>query len=147
MLLSSFSDFHVYHSFVPEGTNVPNHFTSLNHNPSAFSPLPDTFWPDRWLDQASYTLPSSSSSSGPITIPKEQLIHNKAVFAPFSVGPQACPGRNLALMQLRCLAASIVQMFRMSPAEGYDLNRWEKDIRDAHTMVRGRLVVNLEPRK
>lgn len=42
--------------------------------------------------------------------------------------------------------ALVVQKFRMRPAESYDLDRWEKEVRDAHATLRGPLVVRLEMR-
>ncbi|KAI0093115.1 cytochrome P450 [Irpex rosettiformis] len=128
------------HSFVPEGTNVSVHMTSLYHNPDTFSPLPDTFWPDRWLDQVSYDLPNGTS------IPKREIKLDRASFVPFSVGQQSCPGKNLAWLQLRCIVALVMQRFRIKPAESYDLDRWEKETRDAHATLRGSLVVRLEMR-
>ena len=114
--------------------------TSLCHNPEVYAPLPNTFWPDRWLDQPSYTLPNGAQ------IPASEIKLDRTAFIPFSTGPQSCPGKNLAWLELRCIVALVVQRFRMRPAESYDLDRWEKEVRDAHATLRGPLVVRLEMR-
>lgn len=45
---------------------------------------PDTFLPERWYSQ-------------------EEKVKHKDAFAPFSMGPFGCIGKNLALMELRTL--------------------------------------------
>ncbi|KAI0812689.1 cytochrome P450 [Irpex lacteus] len=142
--------------FVPEGTNVSVHMTSLYRNPSVFSPLSDTFWPDRWLTLPSYTLPSPSytlpspspslSPSTTTTISPSEIKLDKTAFIPFSTGQQSCPGKNLAWMELRGVVACVVGRYRLGCAEGYDVGRWEKEVRDAHATLRGELVVRLEKR-
>lgn len=119
--------------------------TSLYRNPSVFSPLPDTFWPDRWLTLPSYTLPSSPSSTT-TTIPPSEITLDRTAFIPFSTGQQSCPGKNLAWMELRCVVACVVGRYRIRCAEGYDVGRWEREVRDAHATLRGELVVRLEGR-
>ena len=66
---------------------------------------------------------------------------------PFSVGPQNCAGKALAMLELRVIAACIVQKFDMKVSKRYDINQWEKDIKDMYVTVRGPLRVDLSLRK
>lgn len=51
------------------------------------------------------------------------------------------------MLEMRYLAALVVQRFVIRPAEGYDLDRWEKELKDMHLTVRGPLMGMLELRK
>lgn len=44
------------------------------------------------------------------------------------------------------MVACVVGRFRVRGAEGYDVGRWEREVRDAHATLRGELVVRLEKR-
>ena len=105
-------------SFVPEGTQVFVHFYSLHRNPQEFSPIPDTYWPDRWLAQDSYTLPTRD------VIGKDQVVTNKAAFVPFSLGPQNCVGKALAQVEMRAVFAALIQKFDVHKAKEYNLDNY-----------------------
>jgi hypothetical protein len=77
-------------SFVPEGTSAVVHTYSLQRSPTNFSPMPDTFLPERWLDSDEQRALESKIFC------ENVVIHNTAAFIPFSVGPSNCVGRNLA---------------------------------------------------
>lgn len=62
---------------------------------------PDKFIPERWYS-------------------KKELIKHKDAFAPFSMGPFGCIGRNLAYMELRTVTSQVVDQFEVSFAEGED---------------------------
>ncbi|KAJ3551693.1 hypothetical protein NM688_g4557 [Phlebia brevispora] len=74
--------------YVPEDTQISLHHYSLHHDPRAFYPIPDTFWPDRWLDQVQYTLPTGA------VIDKSKVITNRSCFLPFSAGPPELCGQS-----------------------------------------------------
>ena len=55
---------------------------------------PDTFLPDRWADRE---VVSQLQKSG--------------VFTPFGSGPRICPGRSLALLEMRVVLAALYRNF------------------------------------
>ncbi|KAK7687806.1 hypothetical protein QCA50_009025 [Cerrena zonata] len=123
--------------FVPAGTNVSAHLYSIQRDPRYFSPLADTFWPDRWLSQDHYTLPSGE------VITKDNLIHNRDVFLPFSTGQQNCAGKNVANMELRSLLVALLNQFDIEPAEGFRVGDYEEGLADVYVTLRGPLYVQL----
>jgi cytochrome P450 len=128
-------------SYVPEGTQVAAHFYSLFRNSEYFSPLPDTFWPDRWLTQEEYILPTGDAIS------KDKVVINRNALVPFSLGPQNCPGKALAWMEMRAVVCGIMHRFDLRRANDYDLDAWEKSLIDVYVTLRGKLPGILMPRK
>ena len=92
------------------------------------------------MTQDSYELPTGHK------ILSGQLVHNRDAFIPFSFGPANCVGKSLALMELRAITVAFVQKFNLEVAEGYDLNRWEEDMKDHGVAARGSLFVKLTAR-
>ncbi len=72
-------------NMIPGGINVGTPLYSLHHNELAF-PDPFLFRPERWI--------VSDSNSAAAVAAAEQS------FAPFSAGPRACVGKNLAYLEL-----------------------------------------------
>ncbi|KAL5532679.1 hypothetical protein ACEPAF_4453 [Sanghuangporus sanghuang] len=99
--------------FVSESTAlyVPPYI--LHRDSRYFSPFPDSFIPDRWLD-----------------VNREKFTTNTAAYIPFSTGPANCVGKNLALLEMRMAVATIVQRFDMKFASGYDPCKREEDLQD-----------------
>lgn len=62
---------------------------------------PNSFIPERWFS-------------------KPELIKNKGAYAPFSIGPFSCVGKQLALMELRSVVAELVTQFDVEFAPGED---------------------------
>ncbi|KAH8104189.1 high nitrogen upregulated cytochrome P450 monooxygenase 1 [Phellopilus nigrolimitatus] len=116
---------------IVEGTaiNVPPYV--LHRDPRYFSPIPDTFWPDRWLQ----TFEKNS-----------RIITNTAAFIPFSFGPANCAGKMLALAEMRSVIALLLQRFDMRFAKGYDARRWEAELENNFVMKVGNLPVVLTAR-
>lgn len=112
----------------------------MHRDPRYFYPLPDEFWPDRWLVQDKYTLPSGE------VITKDQLIHDKTVFVPFSIGMRSCPGKSIAMLEMRAVLCALVQKFEVTIAPGFALKEWEGDMRDAFITFLGPLMVNVKAR-
>ncbi|KAI4239991.1 MAG: hypothetical protein L6R40_005423 [Gallowayella cf. fulva] len=81
----------VGHHF-PPGTvlSVPTY--TIHHSTSVWGPDADSFNPDRWA---------------PGTITDRQ----KGSFIPFSVGPRACVGRNVAQMELALIVSTVIKGF------------------------------------
>lgn len=116
-------------SFIPEGTSILIHTFTIHRNSRYFS-HPDSFIPERWLANAR---PSD-------------FVHNSDAFIPFSVGPQNCVGKNLAMMELRAVVASIVQRLDMSAAGGLGWEQWEDGIKDWFVATLPPLHVRLQVR-
>ncbi|KAL5489838.1 hypothetical protein ACEPAI_4670 [Sanghuangporus weigelae] len=116
--------------FVPESTAlyVPPYI--LHRDSRYFSPFPDSFIPERWLD-----------ADG------EKFTTNTAAFIPFSTGPANCVGKNLALLEMRMAVATIVQRFDMKFASGYDPCKWEEDLQDFYIYRIGKLPIVLYARE
>lgn len=125
---------------MPENTQVSVHTYALHRDPREFSPLPDKFWPDRWLYQDTYVLPSGD------VIDKSQVVTNRAAFIPFSVGPHSCAGKSLAYAELRAMGCTVLHRFDLRKPKDYDLDQWEKDLVDVFATLRGKLPAILEQR-
>ena len=84
---------------VPKGTPV-NALTA--HVAAAASNFTDakSFRPERWLDAA------GRSADG----------HNTQAFLPFGAGPRFCPGRHLAMLEIKMVAAMLCRNFDVSRA-------------------------------
>ncbi|KFA53843.1 hypothetical protein S40293_01616 [Stachybotrys chartarum IBT 40293] len=75
---------------------------------------PDEFIPERWYS-------------------KTWMVKDKAGFAPFSIGPYACIGRPIALMQLRLVVADCVTNFDVEFAQGCDGSEFIDNVKDYFT--------------
>lgn len=147
-----------YRSYLPPGTAVNINTYAIHRDPRYFSPLPDTFWPDRWLlphQRRQPTLPTSDLSysswvrnGGKVDI--KNVTTNTAAFMPFSSGPAICAGKNLAILEMRSVVCYLVRKFDMGfGMDGeapYRLERWEADRLDYFTFQVGRLPVVLQCR-
>lgn len=51
---------------------------------------------------------------------RPELVKNKDAFAPFSIGPYACIGKNLAYMEIRLLTTQLISKFDVALAPGED---------------------------
>jgi cytochrome P450 len=76
----------------------------------------------------------------------DQVVHNTAAFIPFSTGPRICPGKNIAMIEMRIVAACIVRNFDLEEAEGYDIDGWEKKLEDMFVLKKYPLPVVLVER-
>lgn len=130
-------------SFIPEGSNVFVPTYVLHRDPRYFSPYPESFWPDRWLEPEERK--EINDVHKPLGNGVQVTLETKA-FAPFSAGPAVCVGKTLAMQEMRIVASWIVQRFDMQPAKGYDLDDWERDLNDYYVMQKGSLPVLLTRR-
>lgn len=102
----------------------------LHRDPRYFSPDPDRFWPERWLRKDD-----------------PAVVTNAAAFIPFSSGAPNCVGRPVALLALRMVLAWVVLRLDLRLAEGYEVHRWEADLKDYFAFQKGALPVMLTPRQ
>ena len=84
-------DLHYEGMLLPAGSTICVHYYSLFR--SEWIENADQFDPDRWL------------ASNP------QLPQLKEMFTPFSLGKRACMGQNMAMFQVRIIAAHFVRYF------------------------------------
>ena len=85
--------------FVQEKTVVSMQCYTTHRDPVVF-PNPDIFRPERWMDPAAIT---------------DSM---KTLFMPFSQGTRACLGKNLAMMELKLITASLVKDYEVGLAPG-----------------------------
>ncbi|KAG7094273.1 hypothetical protein E1B28_007877 [Marasmius oreades] len=115
--------------FIPEDTpvNIPAYV--IHRDPRYFSPDPERFWPDRWLDK--------------------NVEMNREAFIPFSVGPMGCVGKSVAQLELRCVIATLVQRFDMDfdTADGWHEDEWEEKLEDCFVFKKGVMPVLLRRRE
>ncbi|KAH8603050.1 cytochrome P450 monooxygenase-like protein [Bisporella sp. PMI_857] len=83
---------------IPEGTVCCIGTYQLHHDERNF-PQPNDFIPERWTS-------------------RPELITNKAAFIPFSMGPYKCPGKAVAMMELRSVIAKALNRYDISFPEG-----------------------------
>lgn len=113
---------------------------------------PDTFWPERWLIASGQLrledapLPFASGPSKNTSPVHGEFVHNETAWIPFSHGPMNCPGKALAMLEVRTVVCAILQRFRIRLREGWDTDVYEENFRDYVTAAPPTLPVNLEGR-
>ncbi|KAI1115913.1 cytochrome P450 [Nemania sp. NC0429] len=111
-------------AFVSQGTIVSVFQYAVNHDEHYWK-APNTFAPERWLDDPNYK--------------GDQLDAMQS----FSVGPRNCVGRNLAYAEMRLILAKIVFNFDMSLAD--DSRDWLKDQKAYTVWEKPPLNIHLKP--
>ncbi|KAF8954023.1 cytochrome P450 [Flammula alnicola] len=128
--------------FLPEGNSAFIPTYSLQRDPRCFSPLPDSFIPERWLSEDKRTELEPKVFSN-----KNEFVHNTNAFVPFSAGPTNCAGKNLAWMEMRMLVAMMMQRLDLKLEPGYKPEQWYEEIRDYFVTMKGALPTIVTPRK
>ncbi len=116
---------------VPKGTVV---FMLLRHdnlNDACF-PKAAEFKPERWLDEASPDAPGTVGNA-------------KRVSMPFGAGPRVCPGRYLALLEIKMAMAMLLQNFELLGVDTPDGGEAQELM--SFTMVPVGLRIRLRPRQ
>lgn len=72
---------------------------------------------------------------------------NRSAFIPFSTGPQNCAGKLLAILELRAVVCAVLQKFELKRAGDFDMNDWERNVRDSFVSLRGPLPLYLVVRR
>ncbi|HEY6728220.1 MAG TPA: cytochrome P450 [Polyangiaceae bacterium] len=78
---------------IPRGTHVALLLRATGKNPD-FVPEPTRFYPERWLD------PEAVAS-----------LQRRSIHVPFGSGPRICPGRSLALLEIRMVLGLLYKNF------------------------------------
>ena len=120
--------------------------------------FPNAFWPERWLvasgalplSDALARLPSIALRGPPPSPPRTgdgfAFVHDENAFLAFSHGPMNCPGKALALLELRVVTVALVHTFRARLRAGWDPGFYEREIRDFFSATRPCVPVALEVR-
>lgn len=87
---------------IPAGTAVHLPVLPVHHNPIAY-PSPSSFDPARWL-------PPSASGGGGHTLAAQRTARSH--FVPFSSGPRACPGQNMAAVEAKAVLSVFFHRYR-----------------------------------
>jgi cytochrome P450 family 628 len=93
---------------IPEGTNLITPTYTLQRDERYFTAA-DEFLPDRWLDQ-------------------RHLVKDARAFLPFGLGAYGCPGKQLALMELKIVLASIVKELSISISDSMRAEDLERHV-------------------
>jgi len=86
-----------------------------------------------WIDRADEFIPERWAPSNP------QLNGLKDLLMPFSIGKRSCIGQNLAMLELRVLAATLIRNFNFSLKEDPQFDLFI-------TFKPKSLMMNVEPR-
>ena len=130
----------VFCSFIPEDTQVSLVAYTVHRNPANFSPLPNSFWPDRWLAQDSYILPTGD------IVDASEVRNRREAFMAFSQGQMVCAGRNVAQAEMRAVTCALVQQFDFKITDRAYLDTWEDKLFEMFTTKRGALPVRITAR-
>lgn len=99
--------------FIPGGVNVSVHPHTIHRDPRYWD-RPREFVPERW----------------------DGLTPEKAPFIAFTRGLGACPGKNLAMMEMRMVLGRIALRYqRMGFADPDDVERFDERALDTFTMA------------
>lgn len=116
---------------IPPHTVVHTPTMTMHRDPRYFSPEPNAYRPERWLDHHK----------------NEERFEIKA-FNPFSFGPTGCIGKTLAYMEIRLALANLVQTFNVKPTKEFNAKEFEDGLLDIFTTKRSKkMPVTLELRQ
>jgi cytochrome P450 len=102
------------------------------------------------LDKADRTADESIYSQALEFVPerwysKPEMVKHKDAFAPFSMGPYNCIGKNLAYLEMRTLVAQLILNFDVKLAPGEDGTRLLTRTKDHFTVTPGQLDLVFTP--
>ncbi|KAK1233759.1 hypothetical protein PQX77_003076 [Marasmius sp. AFHP31] len=130
-------------NYVPPGTNLTIPSYSIQRDPRNFAPQPENFIPERWLDE------ETRVRLRPDVFHCQPYRNDPQAFLTFSTGPANCVGKNLALMEMRMVACTLVKRFRFVEVVGRGGGGtgggrdFEDTVMDYFTMQVGELWVRL----
>ena len=149
--------FHPGSRYIPPGTSIFMPPWVIQRDERNFT-WPTSFWPERWLIASGQLrleetrLPKFASSGchlkpglGDGTHALE-FVHNDTAYLPFSYGPMNCPGKGLAMMEMRMLVTAILQRFKVKLSDRWDPAEYERNFKDYFNATRPDLPVRLEKR-
>ncbi|KAF3771171.1 cytochrome P450 [Cryphonectria parasitica EP155] len=111
--------------YIPEGITVSGDIYTLARHPKYWKD-PESFIPERWLG--------------------EGLGDDKRAFQPFSTGPRACLGINLAYLEMRVMLAKLIFAYDLE-LESKEIEDWNRSCRIFGLWKKPPLMLKLHPRK
>ncbi|KAE8152770.1 cytochrome P450 monooxygenase [Aspergillus avenaceus] len=121
----------------PEGLKIGDNY--IPGNTTIWMPMHSVFRDERSFERPNEFVPERWTT-------KPELIKNSSAFFPFSLGPYSCVGKQLALMEIRCITAEILTRYDMSFAPGQTTSAYLDGIRDTFTTVAAPLQVVFQKR-
>ncbi|KAH8805339.1 cytochrome P450 [Xylogone sp. PMI_703] len=112
-------------TWIPGGVNVTTPFYVVHRLESSY-PRAEEFIPERWYSQP-------------------ELIKDNNGYAPFSLGPASCPGKQLGLFQMRAFVTHVLTRFSVEFAPGIDEDETLTKTTDRFAHSPGPLKVILTP--
>ncbi|KAH6703791.1 cytochrome P450 67 [Verticillium dahliae] len=116
----------VENTFIPGDTIVQVPSYTLYRDQRVF-PRPDEFVPERWTS-------------------KPELVKDKAIFAPFSIGRYSCVGKQLGLMEIRTVTAELLRRYNVSLAPDQSVKAFTDKLVDGFTLTCPKLDIIFTPR-
>ncbi|THH16891.1 hypothetical protein EW146_g3823 [Bondarzewia mesenterica] len=131
-------------NFIPPNTTVQISNYSVQRDPANFFPCPDLFRPSRWLAEGVYEITDAHDISAGLNSSEPRL--NRNAFFPFSYGPTSCPGKTLAMIQMRAVIIALMRRFEARFAPHWSAEKYESELNDYYILTNGQLDVILRPR-
>ncbi|KAJ6133260.1 hypothetical protein N7471_008475 [Penicillium samsonianum] len=114
-------------TYVPGNTIVQVPLYTMFRDPRAFE-SPNEFIAERWTTNP-------------------ELVKDRSVYIPFNIGPWACVGKRLALMELRRVTAELLLRYDISFAPGKVNDAFLMDGKDTFTLTAAPLLLNFIKRQ
>ncbi|KAI1370529.1 cytochrome P450 [Hypoxylon crocopeplum] len=114
-------------TFIPGCTTVLVPQYTLARREACFEHA-DEFIPERWTT-------------------KPEMVKNRTAFMPWGIGPYACVGKNLGLMEIRTLAVVLLDNFNITFAPGEDGTLLHEKTLDCFSTIPGPLRLQFNRRK
>ncbi|KAK7424018.1 hypothetical protein QQX98_000628 [Neonectria punicea] len=102
-------------TFIPGNMTVQVPTYTLFRDPRYFE-RPDEFIPERWTTQP-------------------ELVKDGSVFTPFSIGRYSCVGKQLGLMEIRCVVSQIIHRYNISLGPGQTSEAFREELVDTFTLL------------
>ncbi|KAK4466832.1 Tryprostatin B 6-hydroxylase [Cladorrhinum samala] len=110
----------------PEGLHVGGQY--IPGDTIVYVPSYTVFRDSRNFQQPTEFIPERWTS-------RPELVKNKSVFIPFNIGPYACVGKRLAMLEIRRLVAEILWRYDIQLAPGHNKEAWLEGKQDVFTTV------------
>ncbi|KAK6353474.1 hypothetical protein TWF696_005438 [Orbilia brochopaga] len=94
-----------------------------------YFPKGEEFVPERWTGE------------------QPELVKDERAFIPWGYGVHACPGRQLALNEMKVTIARVVREFEIDVGESDDEKKWESEWRDYSMVVIGECMLKFKSRR
>ncbi|KAH9900473.1 cytochrome P450 [Xylariomycetidae sp. FL2044] len=114
-------------TYIPGGTTVLIPQYTISRREDCFERASE-FIPERWTS-------------------KPEMVKNKTAFMPWGLGPYACVGKNLGLMEIRTLAVLLLDNFDITFAPGEDGTMLHQKTLDCFSTIPGPLSLKFSKRQ